>query len=131
MDPQGIWQGWSREVERILPGQGAWQRRGLAEFSLGIASAKQCGLARVAAVVPGEATVPSTTRRFERLLANERLDVRATRSAVAAHVLGAGRGEPVWLALDETHQGHPETGARLGMLAVRLCYRERAIPLAW
>jgi len=42
-----------------------------------------------------------------------------------------GRGQTLWLARDETHQGHAEAGARLGMLAVRLCYRERAIPLAW
>src|SRR5688572_19099159 len=34
-------------------------------------------------------------------------------------------------ALNETHQGHTATGARLGMLALRLIYQERAIPLAW
>src|SRR5215218_4802469 len=131
MDPLGVWQGWSREVRRILPALGVWQQRALALFSLGVASAKHCGMARVAALVPGSATVPSMTRRFERLLANERLDVRATREAVGAAVLEQGRGQTLWLALDETHQGHTETGARLGMLAVRLCYRERAIPLAW
>jgi hypothetical protein len=131
MDPLGVWQGWGREVGRLLPGSGVWQRRALALFSLGVASAKHCGLARVAAVVPGLATVPSTTRRFERLLANERLDVRAARAAIGAAVLERGRGRTLWLALDETHQGRTETGARLGMLALRLVYRERAIPLAW
>ena len=131
MNPLGIWQGWSREVGRLLPGVGVWQQRALALFSLGVASAKHCGLARVAAVVPGLATAPSATRRFERLLANERLDVRAARAAVGAAVLEQGRGQTLWLALDETHQGHTATGARLGMLAVRLVYRERAIPLAW
>ncbi len=127
----GVWQRWEEEVSRVLPGVGGWQRRGLALFNLGVASAKHCGLARAAAVVPGVAVVPSTTRRFERLLASERLDVRAARGAVVAEVVGAGRGQTLWLALDETHQGHTETGARLGMLAVRLVYRERAIPLAW
>jgi hypothetical protein len=131
MNPLGVWQGWSQEVRRILPGIGVWQQRGLALFSLGVASAKHCGAARVAAVVPGAATVPSATRRFERLLANERLDVRAARAAVGAAVLEQGRGQTLWLALDETHQGHTATGARLGMLALRLIYRERAIPLAW
>jgi hypothetical protein len=131
MDPLGVWQGWSREVGRIVPGIGVWHQRALALFSLGVASVKQCGAARVAAVVPGGATVPSTTRRFERMLANDRLDVRAARGAVGAAVLEQGRGRTLWLALDETHQGHTETGARLGMLALRLVYRERAIPLAW
>jgi hypothetical protein len=118
-------------VRRILPAVGEWQQRALALFSLGVASAKDCGAARVAAVLPGVATVPSMTRRFERLLANTRLDVRAARAAVGATVLEQGRGQTLWLALDETHQGHTATGARLGMLALRLVYRERAIPLAW
>jgi hypothetical protein len=115
----------------MLPGTGVWQQRALALFSLGVASAKHCGAARVAAVVPGAATVPSTTRRIERLLASDRLDVRAVRAAVGAAVLEQGRGQTLWLALDETHQGRTKTGARLGMLALRLVYRERAIPLAW
>lgn len=131
MNPLGVWQGWSQEVRRILPGIGVWQQRALALFSLGVASAKHCGAARVAALVPGSATAPSATRRFERLLANERLDVRAARAAVGAAVLEQGRGQTLWLVLDETHQGHTATGARLGMLALRLVYRERAIPLAW
>jgi len=131
MGPSGVWQAWEAEVSRVLSSVGERQRRALALFSLGVAVAKHCGLARVAAVVPGLAVVPSITRRFERLLANRRLDVRAARAAVVAEVLGAGRGQTLWLALDETHQGRTETGARLGMLALRLVYRERAIPLAW
>src|SRR5215207_8083300 len=131
MGPQGVWQAWEAEVSRVLSSLGVRQRRVLALFSLGVALAKHCGLARVAAVGPGLAVVPSITRRFERLLANRRLDVRAARGAVVAQVLGAGRGQTLWLALDETDQGQTETGARLGMLALRLVYRERAIPLAW
>src|SRR4051794_35238078 len=131
MCPHGVWQAWEAEVSRVLSSLGVRQRRVLAVFSLGIALAKHCGLARVAAVVPGVAVVPSITRRFERLLANRRLDVRAARGAVVAEVLGRARGQTLWLALDETHQGRTTTGARLGMLALRLVYRERAIPLAW
>src|SRR5436305_252602 len=131
MGPDGVWQGWEAEIRRGLPGVGTRQRRVLAVFSLGVALAKHCGLARVAAVVPGLAVVPSITRRFERLLANRRLDVRASRGAVVAQVPGAGRGQALWLAPDETHQGRTETGARPGMRALRLVYRERAIPLAW
>ena len=131
MSPAGVWQAWEEEISRVLSGVGIWQRRALALFSLGVASAKHCGLARVAAVVPGQAVVPSSTRRFERLLASARLDVGAARGAVVAQVLEAGRGQTLWLALDETHQGRTETGARLGMLALRLVYRERAIPLVW
>jgi hypothetical protein len=131
MSPAGVWQAWEEELSRVLSGVGIWQRRALALFSLGVASAKHCGLARAAAVVPGQAVVPSSTRRFERRLASARLDVCAARGAVVAQVLEAGRGQTLWLALDETHQGRTETGARLGMLALRLVYHERAIPLVW
>jgi hypothetical protein len=131
MRPEGVWQGWEAEVRGLLSGVGIWQCRALALFSLGVALAKHCGLARVAAVVPGVALVPSITRRFERFLACERLDVAAARRAVAARLLEAGRGQTVWLALDETHQGRTATGARFGVLALRLLYGERALPLAW
>jgi len=128
---QGVWQEWDEEVGRVAPTLPAWQRHGVALFSLGIALAKHCSLARVAAVVPGLAVVASITRRFERLLANERVDVRAARGTIVAAILSQARGQTLWLVLDETHQGRTETGARLGMLALRLVYRERAIPLAW
>jgi hypothetical protein len=131
MGPQGVWQAWEETIGAVVPWAGVWQRRALALFSLGVASAQHCGLARVAAVVPGLAAVPSITRRFERFLASGRVDVRAARDAVAATVLEQARGQTVWLALDETHQGRTATGARLGMLALRLVYRERALPLAW
>jgi Transposase DDE domain len=131
MGPQGVWQEWEAEISRVLVGVGIWQRRTLALLSLGMALAKHCGLARVAAVVPGRAVVPSITRRFERFLATARLDVSMARQAVAARLLEEGRGQTLWLALDETHQGRTATGSRFGMLALRLVYRERALPLAW
>src|SRR3954468_23087552 len=129
MRPQGVWQDWEADLRGLLAGVGIWQCRALALFSLGVALAKHCGLARAAAMVPGMALVPSIARRFERFLASERLDVVAARSAVAARVVEAAGGQTIWLVLDETHQGRTATGARLGMLALRLVYRERGIPL--
>ena len=131
MHPLEVWQGWTREVGRLVGGVSIWQRRALALFSLGMAAAQDRQSARVATVVPGEATAPSTTRRFERLLANPRLDVRAVRAAIGAAVLEQARGQTLWLALDETPRGHAEHGPRLVTLALRLVYRERAFPLAW
>src|SRR5215207_4472957 len=131
MGPQGVGQEWEAEISRVLPGVGVWQRRTLALLSLGMALAKSCGLSRVAAVVPGAAVVPSIIRRFERFLASAKVDISLARQAVAARLLEEGRGQTLWLALDETHQGRTETGARFGMLALRLVYRERALPLAW
>ena len=86
-------------------------------FSLGVALAKHCGLARAAAVVPGVAVVPSITRRFERLLANPRLDVRVARDAVVAEVLGAARGQTLWLGLDAASRRVDGTSPGLKILS--------------
>lgn len=84
MGPRGVWQAWEAEISRVLSTVGVWQRHTLALCRLGVAPATQCGLARAAAVEPELGLVPSTTRRFERLLASARLDVRAARGEVAA-----------------------------------------------
>src|SRR4051812_33215244 len=131
MHPLKVWQEWTDEVVRLASGATVWQQRALALFSLGLAVAQDCSMAQVAAVVPGLAQVPSTTRRFERLVANEHLDVKQVRAEVGAAVLAQARGQTVWLALDETPQGDGPDGPRLETLALRLLYRERAIPLAW
>jgi hypothetical protein len=131
MHPLKVWQEWTDEVMRLASCATVWQQEALALFSLGMAAAQDCRMAPVAAVVPGLARVPSTTRRFERLVANEHLDVKSVRAEIGAAVLAQARGQPVWLALDETPQGHAPDGPRLETLALRLVYRERAIPLAW
>jgi hypothetical protein len=128
--------GWEGEVQRVLPEAGAWARPALAQLSLGMALAAHCALGRAATAVSGRARVPSTERRCRRLVANERVEVAALRPALVRTLLGYTRGAPIWLALDDTTQGQTARGARpagaaLKMLAVRLLYRHRAIPLAW
>jgi hypothetical protein len=132
----GVSHGWEREVQRLVPGLGVWARRSLALLSLGIALAAHCSLSQAATRVSGRAAVPSTERRFRRLVANGRLEVAALRPALSGTLLGYARGTTLWLALDDTTQGTAVrdgrvAGAALKMLAVRLLYRHRAIPLAW
>jgi hypothetical protein len=120
---------WQHEVDQVLPQMPLRQRRVLALFSLGVAQAQHCSLGRAAAAVPTTATDSSVVRRFGRFLANPRIDVPAAQSALSQAVLRWTHGTTVRLALDETHQGHTATGAALCLLAVRLLYRGRAIPL--
>src|SRR5215216_4344552 len=122
MSPLEVWQGWTEEAGRLVSGATVWQQRALALFSLGMAAVQHCGLARVATVVPGLATAPSPTRRFERLVANPHVVVGRARAAIGAAVLEQARGRTVWLALDETPQGHTPDGPRLMLLALRLVY---------
>src|SRR4051812_44822113 len=113
MRPHKVWQDWEAELRGLLEGVGIWQCRALALFSLGVALAKHCGLARAAAVVPGVALVPSITRRFERFLASERLDVVAVRSAVATRVLEAARADDLAGAGRDAPEGALVLGAPL------------------
>jgi hypothetical protein len=121
---------WQREVDRTVPQMPLRQRRVLSLFSLGMAQAQHCALPRAAAAVPTRATDSSVVRRFGRFLANPRVDVAAAQAAIGRAVLGWTHGATIRLALDETHQGRTATGAALCLLAVRLLYRGRAIPLA-
>ena len=92
MNPLKVWQEWREEVGRVVACAPVWQQRALALFSLGLAAVQDCRMARVAAVVPGLAQTPSTTRRFERLVANEHLDVTRARAAIGAAVFEQARG---------------------------------------
>jgi hypothetical protein len=136
MSLEQVSHGWEREVGRVLPALRVRARRVVALLSLGIALAAHCSLSRAATAVSGRARVPSTERRFRRFVANERVAVAALRPALVATLLGYARGPLIWLALDDTTQGTTPrgvapAGAALKVLALRLLYRQRAIPLAW
>ena len=126
-----VWHGWEQEVAQRLPRMPLKQRRALALFSLGVGVANHCGQSRVAAALPPTVKVASSERRMRRFLDNPRVAVAASRAAIAAAMLRSGTGTTLWLALDETHQGRTATGAALTVLAVRLLYRGRAVPLSW
>src|SRR3954471_2534882 len=103
----------------------------LALLSFALAAAGHCHSGRVAAAAPSAgATVASRRRRFERLLANPRLDVRAATAALARFVLSAwaASGRPVLLVLDETPGG---PGGRLCCMRVSVAYHKRTVPIAY
>jgi hypothetical protein len=131
MSLESVSHGWEREVGRLLPTLGVRPRRTLALLSLGIALAAHCTLSRAATLVGGRAQIPSTERRFRRFVGNARVDVAALRPALVGALVGYSRGATIWLALDDTTQGKTPRGAALKLLAVRLLYRQRAIPLVW
>jgi hypothetical protein len=131
MSLESVWHGWQAEVARLLPAMPVKQRRVLALFSLGVGVAHHCALSRAAAALPGRVKVPSRERRFRRFVSNPRVDVTAQRQRIAAAMLRGAAGTTIWLAVDETHQGTTPTGAALAVLAVRLLYRGRAVPLTW
>jgi len=109
----------------LLPGLHGHQAKALADFSFAAAAAGHCHARRLAAHVPTAAAPASHVRRFERLLANRRLDPTAAQRAVAGHVMAGWAGRTALLMLDET------AGAGgLRVMWVRVGCGKRALPVA-
>lgn len=126
MSPTAMLTEWTRTVQCLLPSLHAYQQRTLAAFSFGIARALRCHLSRAALRVPGPAAPRSTERRFQRCLANGRIDVPAGCGEFARQVLSAWTNRRLLLVLDEVPLGN-----RLRCLRVSACYQGRALPLVW
>jgi hypothetical protein len=111
--------------QQLLPQLHGHQAKALADCSFAIALAGDCRARRVGVALPTQATPASSSRRLERLLANERLEVPVVQQALATAVLQAWAGGTVLLLLDETPKAND-----LRCLTIRVGYRHRALPLA-
>ncbi len=117
---------WRRCVATdLLPHLHGHQSNALADFSYAIALAGHCQAGQVAAHVPTPAKLASARRRFERLLANDRLPPALAQTDLARALLAPWAGLTVRLILDETPKAND-----LRALCVRLAHAHRALPLA-
>jgi hypothetical protein len=116
---------WSDTVNQLLADLGKPVRKALAAFSLAMALATHCFSTRVAACVPASAAVASSRRRFERLLANPRLDDQAVTASLVKAFADAWPGRPWTLIIDESDKDE-----QIRSMQILLGYKHRAIPLA-
>jgi len=118
---------WLREIQQLWPNLRVTQQRTAAWLLVGIRHARSVHLSKVAAVIPGAATLPSHTRRLSRWLDNAALRVRALYAPVARDLLATHvTDRAVRLILDGTR-----VGAHHQLLMVALAYVTRALPIAW
>ncbi len=118
---------WMREIQQLWPDLRVTQQRTAAWLLVGIRHARSVHLSKVAAVIPGTATLPSHTRRLSRWLDNPAIRVRALYAPVARDLLATHvTDREVRLILDGTR-----VGANHQLLMVALAYRKRALPIAW
>src|SRR4051795_7628775 len=126
MSALAIVRAWRRCVATdLLPSLHGHQSNALADFSYAIALAGHCQAGQVALHVPTPATPASARRRFERLLANERLQPPEAQRDLARALLAPWTGLTVRLILDETPKAND-----LRALCIRLAHAHRALPLA-
>jgi hypothetical protein len=130
LDVSEIVRQWTGTVkEQLLPRLHGHQAKALAALSVGMVRANHCHSGRVAMALPGPATPASKRRRIERLITNGRIHADHAQVQLARAVLanlGAVRGRPLVLILDETPQGE-----HLKCLKLSVGYRRRCVPLAW
>lgn len=115
---------WRGAVQAALPGLHGHQVKALSDASWAMIQARHCQLSRMAAATPGDATTPSRERRYQRLVANDRIDPDAVVDTWAHTVLGGGGSRT--LLLDETARGP-------GLRVMKLSRQQggRACPVLW
>lgn len=115
---------WRDCVQEVWRGLHGHQIKALTEAAFAMAVAQNAQLSRMAVTTPGDARVASQERRWQRLVANERLSVRALAPRWARQALAEpGR---LLLAIDETPQANHLRAMKLSRII-----RGRAIPLLW
>lgn len=115
---------WRSVLQEALPTLHGHQLNGLTEATWAMVQAGHCQLSKMAVMTPTSATMPSSERRWQRLVANERLDAEAVLDDWSAWAL---RGvSAVTLFLDETPQRN-----HLRSMKVSKMVGGRAVPLVW
>jgi hypothetical protein len=112
-------------AQHLLPNLHGHQSQALADFSYAAAVAGHCQAGQLASHTPTEARVASSRRRFERLLANARLQPRRLQQQLAHAVMAPWSGRRMLLILDETPKAND-----LRAMTIRVAYAKRALPLA-
>lgn len=119
-------QTWTAQLQTLVPQARPSRIRALALFSLGMIAAETVRLHRVAAALPLPATVPSTERRLQRFLANDRVGVETLWRPLLPHLLAGWAGHEATLVFDPTPYGATGT-----ILWIGIVWQGRVLPLAW
>ena len=113
-------------LSALRPSERITRIRNFSWLLAGLYASRSVHLSKVAEKIPGEARLPSLTRRMRRLVDNPAIRVRTWYEPIAAGLLHRlGQGE-IRLLVD---------GSKIGcghqLLLVAVAYRRRAIPVAW
>jgi len=125
---------WRAVIQEAIPTLHGHQVNGLTEASWAMIEAGHCQLSRMAIATPSAAAAPSRERRWQRLVANDRLDPQAAMDHWACWALADASA--VTLLLDETPQRNHLRAMKVSRMtggrAIPLlgwCYRPDALPM--
>lgn len=119
-----------RQLQQMPPDLSRPIHKSLSAFVCGVVWSGSCTLSRVATSLPGAARLPSSERRFQRVLANPRFTVEPCQSQLSKHVLAHRRGR-LDLVLDATTTGATAHQSGTQSLVLAVAERGRALVLGW
>ena len=118
---------WFQQIEQLWPRLRVTQQRNFAWLIVGIYLSGSVHLSKIAGKIPGQAKLPSLTRRLSRFLDNRAVRVRKLYAPIAEQVIESHvKGGEIRLIIDCTRVSF---GYQLMMVA--LAHRKRALPIAW
>ena len=117
---------WTRSVRKLAPDLHGHQAKTLALLALSMCRSGTCQITRMVLEAPVFSKLSSTRRRFERFLANDRLDHVDAAMAMARSFTRRWSGRTVRVLIDET-----ALGPWLRCMKVSVACRGRAMPLVW
>jgi hypothetical protein len=122
-----LYHSWKKQLIELRPEERITRIRNFTWLMAGLYQSRSVHQSRIAAKIPGNAKLPSKTRRLGRLLDNGSIRVREWYRPIASKILQTvGRTGEVRLIVDGSKVGF---GSQL--LMVGIAFRRRAIPIAW
>lgn len=121
-----IYHTWFYRILQLRPDKRVTRVRNFAWLLAGIFESKSVHLGKIASKIPGQAMLPSITRRLDRLLENTAIRVRDWYEPIAKELLERVTGQQISLIVDGS-----KVGCGHQLLNVSLAYRRRALPLLW
>ena len=128
MSVNTLYHTWVERIKQLHPQERITRIRNMAWLISGIFGSGSVHLSKVANKISGQASLSSQVQRLSRFLNNGAIRVREWYEPVAVIIVErvVAAGQEIRLVVDGTKVGF---GHQLLMVAI--CYRRRAIPLAW
>ena len=111
---------------KLRPGERVTRIRNFSWLLVGVYESRSVHLSKVADRIPGQACLPSMTRRMRRLLNNPAIRARRWYEPIAKEIIQRLADGEMRLIVDGSKVGFGHQ-----LLLVAIAYRRRAIPLAW
>ena len=128
MSVNRLYHTWVERIKQLRPQERISRVRNMAWLITGIYESQSVHLSKIGNKIQGRASLTSHVQRLSRFLANKAVRVREWYQPIAQNLIErvAAAGQEIRLVVDGSKVGFGHQ-----LLIVAICYRRRALPLAW